>query len=169
MVKNLSAMQETQVWTLGPEDPLEEEMAAHSSIPAWEIPWTEEPGGLQSMGSQKSWTQLSNSATICLYQASLVAQTVKNLPAMQDTRVRSLGWEDPLEKRTGIHSSIFVWRIPRIEEPGGLQSMGSKQVGHHWVTNTHTQLTDTCIMYFTNITSIAVSRTWHIFPGTCKL
>ena len=60
MVKNLSAMQETQVWTLGPEDPLEEEMAAHSSIPAWEIPWTEEPGGLQSMGSQKSQTWLND-------------------------------------------------------------------------------------------------------------
>ena len=53
-------MQETQVLSLGQEDPLEEEMATHSSIIAWEIPWTEEPGGLQSMGSvvQKSWTQL---------------------------------------------------------------------------------------------------------------
>ena len=45
-------MQETQVQFLGPEDPLEEEMATHSGIPAWEIPWTEEPGGLQTMGSQ---------------------------------------------------------------------------------------------------------------------
>ena len=47
---------------------------------------------------------------------------------MQETRVHSLGWEDPLEKRTGTHSSIFVWRIPRIEEPGGLQSMGHKEL-----------------------------------------
>ena len=54
MVKNLSAMQETQVRSLGQEDPLEKEMAAHSSILAWIIPWTEEPGGLQLMGSQES-------------------------------------------------------------------------------------------------------------------
>ena len=53
MVKNLSAMQETQVLSLGQEDPLEKEMATHSSILVWRIPWTEEPGGLQSMGSQK--------------------------------------------------------------------------------------------------------------------
>ena len=56
-------MQETWVQSLGWEDPLEEEMATHSSIPAWEIPWTEEPGGLQSMGSQKSWVQLSDDTT----------------------------------------------------------------------------------------------------------
>ena len=59
MVKNPPAMQETWVEALGQEDPLEEEMATHSNIFAWEIPWTEEPGGLQSMGSQKSQTQLS--------------------------------------------------------------------------------------------------------------
>ena len=51
VIKNLPAMQETQVWALGWEDSLEEEMATHSSIFAWEIPWTEEPGGLQSTGS----------------------------------------------------------------------------------------------------------------------
>ena len=53
MVKNLPVMQETRVWSLGQEDPLEKEMATHSSILAWEIPWTEEPGGLQSLGLQK--------------------------------------------------------------------------------------------------------------------
>ena len=53
MVKNLPAIQETQVQSLGREDPLEREMATHSSILAWRIPWTEEPGGLQSMGSQR--------------------------------------------------------------------------------------------------------------------
>ena len=53
MVKRLSAMQETRIQSLGPEDPLEIEMATHSSIPAWKIPWTEEPGGLQSRGSQR--------------------------------------------------------------------------------------------------------------------
>ena len=59
-LKTLLPMQKMQVQSLGQEDPLEEEMATHSSILAWEIPWTEEPGGLQSMGSQKSWTQPSN-------------------------------------------------------------------------------------------------------------
>ena len=56
-------MQETWVWSLGQEDPVEKEMATHSSILAWEIPWTEEPGKLQSVGLQKSKTQLSNSTT----------------------------------------------------------------------------------------------------------
>ena len=53
-------MQDMKVWFLGQEDPLEKETATHSNIPAWEIPWSEEPGGLQSMGSQKSQTRLSN-------------------------------------------------------------------------------------------------------------
>ena len=62
--------------------------------------------------------------------ASLVAQTVKNVPAMQETQVQSLGQEDPLEKGTATHSSILAWRIPRTEEPGGLQSLGSQRAGH---------------------------------------
>ena len=65
-----------------------------------------------------------------LGQASLVAQAVKNLPAMQETRVQSLCGEDPLEKGIATHSSILAWEIPRTEEPGGLQSMGSGRVGH---------------------------------------
>ena len=56
--------------------------------------------------------------------ASLMAQTVQNLPAMQDTWVRSLGQEDPLEKEMATNSSILVWRIPWTKEPGGLQSIG---------------------------------------------
>ena len=59
-----------------------------------------------------------------IHWASLVAQRVKHLPVMQKTQVRSLGWEDPLEKDMATHSSILAWRIPWIEEPGGLQSMG---------------------------------------------
>ena len=59
---------------------------------------------------------------------SLVAQTVKNLPAVQETWVRSLGLKDPLEKRTAPHSGILAWRIPWTEEPGRLQSMGSQRV-----------------------------------------
>ena len=60
VVKNLPAIQEAQVQSLGWEDTLEEGMATHSSIHVWEIPWTEEPGGLQSMGLRKSWIRLSN-------------------------------------------------------------------------------------------------------------
>ena len=64
-------------------------------------------------------------------QASLVIQIVKNSPAMQETRVRSLGWENPLKKGMATHSSILAWRIPWIEGPGGLQSMGLQRAGHN--------------------------------------
>ena len=64
---------------------------------------------------------------------SLVAQTVKRLPTVQETRVQSLGQEDPLEKEMATHSSIVAWKIPWTEEPGGLQS---------WVSKNHTQLKD---------------------------
>ena len=60
----------------------------------------------------------------------IVAQMVKRLPAMQKTQARSLGWEDPLEKEMATHSRIFAWKIPRTEEPGGLQSRGSQRVRH---------------------------------------
>ena len=66
--------------------------------------------------------------------ASLVAQTVKNVPAIQErqeTQVRSLGQEDPLEKGMATHSSILAWRFMWTEEPGGLQSMGLQRVGHN--------------------------------------
>ena len=68
---------------------------------------------------------------------SLVAQMVRNLPAMQETWVQSLGWEDPLERRMATPSSILTWRITWTEEPGGLQSMGLQRVEHDWATNTH--------------------------------
>ena len=59
-----------------------------------------------------------------------MAQTVKNLPAIQESWVQSLGWEDPLEEGVAPHSSVLAWRIPRTEEPGGLQSMRSQRVGY---------------------------------------
>ena len=62
--------------------------------------------------------------------ASLVAQRVKRLPAMQETWVRSLGQEDPLEKEMATHSSTLAWKIPWTEKPGRLQSMGSQRVRH---------------------------------------
>ena len=76
-----------------------------------------------------------------------VAQTVKNLPAMQETQVRSLGWEDPLEKEMTICSSIIAWRIPWTEDPGRLQSMGSQKVRHDCVTSTFFQQVTTVDSY----------------------
>ena len=66
-------------------------------------------------------------------------QSVRNLSAVQETRVQSLGWEDPLEEEMATHSSVLAWRIPWMEEPGGLQSMGqyvsdmTKQASHHQI------------------------------------
>ena len=70
---------------------------------------------------------------------------VKNLPAMQETRGQSLGWEVPLEKGMATHSSILAWRIPWTEKPGRLQSMGSQRVRHDWATNTCAHLLRTAI------------------------
>ena len=70
---------------------------------------------------------------ICRDSGFPVSSLVKNVPAMQDTQVRSLGWEDPLEKEMATHSSTLAWRIPWREEPGRLQSMGSQRVGHDLV------------------------------------
>ena len=95
LVKNLPAMWETWVLSLGWEDPLERGKAAHSSI-----------------------------------QISLVAQMVKHLPTMWDTWVPSLGWEDLLEKEMATYSTVLAWKIPWMEEPGRLQSMGSQRVGN---------------------------------------
>ena len=105
------------------EDPLENEMETHSSILACRIPWPEEPGGLQYMGSQRvehNWV----TSTLGLSWA----QMVKNMPAMLKTWVRSLGWEDLPEKGMGSYSSILAWRIPWTREPDGLPSMGSQRV-----------------------------------------
>ena len=64
------------------------------------------------------------------FRTSLVAQTVKRLPTMKETRVQSLGREDLLEREIATHSSILAWKIPWMEKPGRLQSMGSQRVGH---------------------------------------
>ena len=79
------------------------------------------------MALKMSWWPPSLVSTLW---TSLVAQTVKRLPTMWETRVQSLGREDLLEKEMATHSSILAWKIPWTEEPGGLQSMGSQRVGH---------------------------------------
>ena len=107
------------------------------------------PGGLHALSHNTFWTilllslQTSLSALVLLCYlllilavalnyalASLVAQWLKCLPPMWETRVQSLGQEDPLEKEMVTHSSILAWRIPWTEEPGGLQSVGLQRVGH---------------------------------------
>ena len=65
----------------------------------------------------------------------MVAQELKRLPAMRETWVWSLGWEDPLEKEMATHSSILAWRISWTEEPGGLQSRELQRAGHNWATS----------------------------------
>ena len=67
---------------------------------------------------------------LCFYRTSLVAQTVKRLPTIRETRVQSLGGEDPLEKAMAPHSSTLAWKVPWTEEPGRLQSTGSQRIGH---------------------------------------
>ena len=83
-------------------------MATRFSIPPWRMPWTEEPGGPQSMGSQRVGYTHTHTHTCDNFQASLVAQTVMNLSAMQGAWVRFLGQEDPLEKEMATHSCILA-------------------------------------------------------------
>ena len=102
-LKHLPATWETWVQSLGGENPLEKEMATHSGILAWRIPWTEELGGLQAKGL-KSRTRLSDFPFTFHFNA--------------------------LEKEMATHSSVLAWRIPGTGKPGGLPSMGSHRVGH---------------------------------------
>ena len=114
---------------------LEKEMATHSNVLVWRIPGTGEPGGLPSVGSQ-SQTQLKrlSSSSSIHGLPSLVAQLVKNLPAMQETWVLTLGWENTLEEGMATHSSILAWRIP--------MDRGAWQATVHGVTKSQTQLSD---------------------------
>ena len=103
----------------------------------FETPWTAAYQAPPSMGysRQEWWSGVPLPSPLicnicCSLGASLVAQQVKNLPAMQETQVRFLGWEDPLEKEMTIHSSTLAWNIPWTEEPDRLQSMGLQRVGH---------------------------------------
>ena len=84
-------------------------------------------------------------------------QMAKSLPAMQETQVWPLGWEDPLEEGMATHSSILAWRIPRTEEPGRLQSVGSQRVRHDWTSNTWYFL-----FTFGHTASQWLSRGWNL-------
>ena len=76
-----------------------------------------------------------------------MTQMVQNLPAMQETQVRSLGWNDLLEEEMATHSNILAWRVSWTEEPDGLLSMGLQRAGHNWVTNTLSRYNKTIIYY----------------------
>ena len=126
------------VRSLGWEDLLEEEMATHSSILAWEIPWTEEPDGLQSTGMQRvrHWTHThTNTHThthtyicVCVYICVYIYIYVC-------VYIYIYVYVYMLEKAMAPHSSTLAWRIPWTEEPRRLQSMGSLRVGHDWTTS----------------------------------
>ena len=138
MVKNLPAVRDTWVQSWVGKIPWRREWQPHSSILARRSPWTEEPGGLQSVGLQRAgheWTTDTNIMNISCYSfcnslldmGFLVAQMGKNLPATWEIWVWSLGWEDPSEKGTTTFSVILAWRIPWTEEAGRPQSMGSQR------------------------------------------
>ena len=99
-----------------------------------------------------------------------MAQTVKNLTTVQETRVQSLGQEDPLEKEMATHSSILAWRVPRTEEPGGLQSMVSQRVGHNSVIalSLFTFVIVRVRVYLSMSGNKAVLGRWEVLPGGIK-
>ena len=130
-----------------------------SVVYAWPlcVAWAAEHGGwvlrrgisrvsvhkIQAEAERFLMTQIRKTQIIIfasIYWIFPVDLMVKNLTAMQETRVQTLDQKDPLEKGMAIHSSILAWRIPWTEEPGRPQSMGSQRVGYDWVTNTTTLL-----------------------------
>ena len=120
---------------------LEKEMATHSSVLAWRIPGTGEPGGLPSLGSHRVGHDWSDLAAAAAAAAAAVTQKVKTLPAMRETWVRSLSWDDPLEGS---------WQPTLVVLPGDsmdrwswqMRFMSSQNIGHDWATNA------ICIHYF---------------------
>ena len=156
-------MLETWVQSLGQEDPLEKEMAKCSSTLAWKIPWTEKPCRQQSMGSQRvghDWVTLLIYLLYTSERAPLVAQRLKSLPAMRETWVRSLGQEDPLEKKMATHSSILAWRIPWMEESGGLPSTESQS--RAWLSDLTNYTSETILIKATNDFLIAESKDYFL-------
>ena len=101
--------------------------------------------------------------TFRCFMATLVAQTIKNLPAMRETQVWSPSRHNPLEKGMVTHSSILAWRSPWTEEPSGLQSIGSQRVWHNWATNTFTFLSLEVLQRSVYLTGIRFtqSRAWE--------
>ena len=118
-------------------------MAPHSSTLAWRIPWTEEPGGLQSHGVAKSWTRLSNFTFTFHYHA--------------------------LEKEMATHSSVLAWRIPGTGEPGGLPSMGLHRIGHNWSDLAAEAAADSGNYYFTFYPFVFAYTKGFTYMVSCKM
>ena len=139
-LKRLPAMQETWVQSLGWEDPLEKEMATHSSTLAWRIPWMEEPGGLQSMGLQRVGHTTERLHCPCPLSCCDLAcmhaccGTSGKESTCQCRRRKRLGFDPGLERSPGEGNGnpldYFAWEIPSTEETGGPQSMEWQRVGH---------------------------------------
>ena len=141
-VKHLPTMQETRVQSLGQKDLLEKEMATHSKILAWKIPWMEDPGRLQSMGSQRvghNWVTSLSNLTIGWIQGYRIGNSERLLWRFEHTGTNPLQMPKDnfiwlfyclVEKAMAPHSRTLAWKIPWTEEPGRLQSMGSLRVGH---------------------------------------
>ena len=116
----------------------EKAMTPHSSTLAWKIPWMEELGRLQSMGSHRvrhDWSDLAAAAAYYILRIPWWLRGKRIHLPMKKMQVQSLCWEDSLEKEMATHSSILAWRIPWMEEPGGLQSMRLQRVRHDWATS----------------------------------
>ena len=135
VVKNLPAKTgDTGLIPGSGRSPGEEEMATHSSILPGKFHGQRGLAGYIPWDQKESATEYTH--TLHCVWASLVAQTVKNLPKMQETLIRSPSWEDPMEKGMATHSSIIAWRIPWTEAPSRLQYLGSQRVRHNGTTNT---------------------------------
>ena len=145
-------MQEMQVQSLGHKDPVQKEMATHSSILAWRIPWTEEPGRLQSIGSQESGTAEATACTqawiYLIYNGTPLQYSCLENPmdggawkaAVHGVAKNRTGLSDfsftfhfhALEKEMATHSSVLAWRVPGTGVPGGLPSLRPHRVRHNW-------------------------------------
>ena len=178
-VKNLPVMWETWFQFLSWKIP-----GRRERLPT-PVFWSREFHGLYSPRGRKEldtteWLSLHFTSSVCVcmcvcvciyiyihtpdFVASLVDQLVKNLPAIQETWVWSLGWKDPPEKGMATHSSILAWRMPWTEETGGLQFMGLQRVRHDWLTQTF----DFKFYLYHNFTSLSYllhgNYLYHILP-----
>ena len=96
-----------------------------------------------------------------------MAQTVKRLPAVWETGVQSLGWEDPLEKENATHSSTLAWKIPWTEDPGRLQSMGLQRVGHNGVTSLYFRQIQRMITFYFDSLSVSWLMPFLLWLAPC--
>ena len=148
---------ETSLWSLSEAPKFYHRRDSHWSLSLWLIPETAHKTAFDKVLNKHFvhkhiWMLLLTFwILLASFRASLVAQMVKNLPAMQENWGQSLGWEDPLEKGIATHSSIPARRIPWTEEPGGLQSMGSQRIRHN-----REQLS----LHFTSLPHLSLTTTW---------